>query len=68
MTVPEFVTGPASRACGACHRSEWIKDDVAGRPYVPSMRIPQSFGTLAENDVDDSVLFEIIFDIMELFE
>jgi OmcA/MtrC family decaheme c-type cytochrome len=28
--VPAYVTGPASRACGACHRAELIKEDAAG--------------------------------------
>jgi len=27
--VPSYVTGPASRACGACHRAEMIKEDLA---------------------------------------
>jgi len=27
--VPAYVTGPASRACGACHRAEMIKEDAA---------------------------------------
>jgi OmcA/MtrC family decaheme c-type cytochrome len=66
-TVPEFVTGPASRACGACHRSEWIKDDVAG-DLASFNAHTDSFGTLAENDDADSVLFGIIDDIMSLFE
>jgi hypothetical protein len=26
-TVPAFVTGPASRACGGCHRADSIKED-----------------------------------------
>jgi OmcA/MtrC family decaheme c-type cytochrome len=30
-TVPGYVTGPASRACGGCHRAELInEDDAAG--------------------------------------
>ena len=66
-SVPEFVTGPASRACGACHRSEWIKDDVAG-DLASFNAHTDAFGTLAENDADDSVLFGIIDDIMSLFE
>ena len=66
-TIPEFVTGPASRACGACHRSEWIKDDVAGDLTAFNAHTA-SFGTLAENDATDSVLFGIIDDIMSLFE
>ncbi len=28
--VPEYVTGPASRACGACHRAHMINEDAAG--------------------------------------
>jgi OmcA/MtrC family decaheme c-type cytochrome len=27
--VPMYIAGPASRACGACHRAEWIKEDDA---------------------------------------
>jgi OmcA/MtrC family decaheme c-type cytochrome len=27
--VPSYVTGPASRACGSCHRVEWINEDDA---------------------------------------
>jgi len=29
--IEAFVTGPASRACGACHRAHMIKEDDAGR-------------------------------------
>jgi hypothetical protein len=28
-TVPSYIAGPASRACGACHRAELIKEDRA---------------------------------------
>jgi len=28
-TVPSVVTGPASRACGSCHRAELINEDDA---------------------------------------
>jgi OmcA/MtrC family decaheme c-type cytochrome len=28
-TVPGYATGPASRACGACHRAEMINEDNA---------------------------------------
>jgi hypothetical protein len=66
-SIPEFVTGPASRACGACHRSRFINRDLSG-DLVAFNAHTQSFGTLAENDADDSVLFQIIDDIMSLFE
>jgi hypothetical protein len=29
--VPAYVTGPAARACGGCHRAEMIKEDDANR-------------------------------------
>jgi OmcA/MtrC family decaheme c-type cytochrome len=29
-TVPSYVAGPASRACGSCHRAEFINEDDAG--------------------------------------
>jgi hypothetical protein len=29
-SVPSYVTGPASRACGGCHRARLINDDDAG--------------------------------------
>jgi len=28
--VPSYVTGPASKACGACHRADLINEDDAG--------------------------------------
>ena len=27
--MPSYVTGPASRACGGCHRAELINEDNA---------------------------------------
>jgi len=27
--VPSYIAGPAARACGGCHRVNWIKDDDA---------------------------------------
>jgi OmcA/MtrC family decaheme c-type cytochrome len=29
MNVPYYISGPASRACGGCHRAELIKEDAA---------------------------------------
>ena len=66
-SVPEFVTGPASRACGACHRSRMINRDLAGN-LASFNAHTDAFGTLAENDAEDTVLFGIIDDIMSLFE
>ena len=66
-TVPEYVTGPASRACGACHRADLINADLAGD--LASLNAhTEAFGTLEENDDDDLILFGIIDKIMSLFE
>ena len=65
--VPEYVTGPASRACGGCHRADLINADLAG-DLASFNAHTEAFGTLEENDDDDLVLFGIIDKIMGLFE
>lgn len=66
-TVPEAVTGPASRACGGCHRVDLINPDLAGD--LASLNAhTEAFGTLEENDDEDAVLFGIIDKIMSMFE
>jgi len=66
-TVPEYVTGPASRACGACHRADLINADLAGDLATLNAHT-EAFGTLVENDADDLVLYGIIDKIMGFFE
>ena len=66
-TVPEYVTGPASRACGGCHRVDLINPDLAGDLATFNAHT-QAFGTLEENDDDDLILYGIIDKIMSLFE
>jgi OmcA/MtrC family decaheme c-type cytochrome len=66
-TVPELVTGPASRACGGCHRARDINDDLAGN--IASFNAhTEAGGTLVENDDDDAVVFGVIDKIMSMFE
>ncbi len=65
--VPEYVAGPASKACGGCHRAELINEDKAGDLAAFNAHT-NAFGTLVENDVDDVVLFGIIDKIMTWFE
>jgi OmcA/MtrC family decaheme c-type cytochrome len=77
-TVPEYVVGPASRACGGCHRARLINRDLAGELAAFNAHT-QAGGTLVENDDDDDptvvgtdthdeVLFGIIEEIMSMFE
>jgi OmcA/MtrC family decaheme c-type cytochrome len=66
-TVPEVVTGPASRACGGCHRGRLIRDDAAGD--LASLNAhTEAGGTFVENDDADAKLFGIIEKIMGMFE
>jgi len=74
-TVPEYVVGPASKACGGCHRAEFINEDAAGELASWNAHT-DAFGTLVENDtldnqgtaLDDEYLYGIIDKIMSLFE
>ena len=71
-SIPEYVTGPASRACGSCHRAVMINKDNAG-DLASFNAHTEAFGTYAENIEDedgneDRVLFGIIDKIMTWFE
>jgi len=67
-TVPSYVTGAASRACGGCHRARLIRDDAAGELAGWNAHT-EAFGTLVENsEPDDAVLYGVIDKIMSLFE
>jgi OmcA/MtrC family decaheme c-type cytochrome len=67
-TVPQYVTGAASRACGGCHRADLINKDLAGN-LASFNAHTEAFGTLVENsEPDDAVLYGVIDKIMGMFE
>ena len=72
-SIPEFVTGAASRACGGCHRARFINRDLAG-DLAGWNAHTEAFGTYVENGPveeggdEDGVLYGVIFKIMELFK
>jgi len=67
-SIGEYVTGPASRACGACHRADLINPDLAG-DLAGFNAHTEAGGTHSKNDpADDAVLFDIIEKIMSVFE
>ena len=67
-SVPSYVTGAASRACGGCHRARLIRDDAAGDLAAWNAHT-EAFGTLVENsEPDDAILYGVIDKIMKLFE
>jgi hypothetical protein len=66
--VPEYVTGPASRACGGCHRAEIINEDNAGELAMFNVHTTQG-GYLVEAGEDDvGTLMSIIDQIMAIFK
>jgi OmcA/MtrC family decaheme c-type cytochrome len=66
--VPLYITGPGSRACGACHRAEMINDDEAGELISFNQHTKQG-GYLIEGGDDYTItLGEVIDYIMALFK
>jgi len=63
-TVPSVVVGPAARACGACHRAEFIKADDAGGLAAFNSHT-KLFGYAVEDD--DGVWDAVVAKIMSLF-
>jgi len=69
-SIPEYVTGPASRACGACHRARIINaDDAAALASFNAHT--DGGGTYVENNPDDdppdTYMFAIIDKILTMF-
>jgi OmcA/MtrC family decaheme c-type cytochrome len=65
--VPLYITGPASRACGGCHRAELINEDAAGE-LIPFNWHTKQGGYLIEGGDDyTDVLLGVIDEIMALF-
>jgi OmcA/MtrC family decaheme c-type cytochrome len=69
--VPAYITGPGSRACGACHRAEFIKEDAAGE-LVSFFQHTKQGGYLieegADSDETQGLLMTVISYIMALFK
>jgi OmcA/MtrC family decaheme c-type cytochrome len=64
-TVPSYLTGPASRACGSCHRADFIKEDAAGDLAAFNGHV-ETNGYLVEG-TSTSVLYQAIDKIQSLF-
>jgi OmcA/MtrC family decaheme c-type cytochrome len=65
--IPEYVTGPASRACGGCHRADLINEDAVGE-LIPFNYHTKQGGYLIEAGEDDvETLLGVIDEIMALF-
>jgi hypothetical protein len=66
--VPAYVTGPATRACGGCHRAELIKEDNAQGLALFNQHTAQ-YGYMLEAGEKPSDTLTSVFDqIMALFK
>jgi OmcA/MtrC family decaheme c-type cytochrome len=66
--VPLYITGPAARACGGCHRAELINEDEAVE-LMSFFQHTEQGGYLIEGGDDYPVILgEVIDQIMALFE
>ncbi len=66
--VPEYVTGPASRACGGCHRAELINEDHAGALISFNQHTKQGGYLIEAGEDPGSTLNTVIDQIMSLFK
>jgi len=65
--VPLYITGPASRACGGCHRAELINEDEASE-FISFNQHTKQGGYLIEGGDDYTItLGEVINEIMAIF-
>ena len=62
--VPPYVMGPASRACGACHRAQALNADDFDKLNAFNDHV-RKFGYLVEND--DGVWEAVVDKIMSIF-
>ncbi|UCC64780.1 MAG: hypothetical protein JSV36_06995, partial [Anaerolineae bacterium] len=66
--IPLYITGPASRACGGCHRAELINEDEASE-LISFMQHTKQGGYLVEGGDDYTItLGEVIAEIMAIFK
>ena len=66
-TVPSYITGPASTACGGCHRAQAINEDSAGE-LIPFLQHTAQGGYLIDAGSDPrDMLIQVMNEIMAIF-
>ena len=66
--VPAMVTGPATRACGACHKAELINDDSAGGLAMLNQHMTQGGYMVDAGEDATGTLNAVIDQIMTIFK
>ncbi|HEX9116875.1 MAG TPA: hypothetical protein VGA61_12470 [Anaerolineae bacterium] len=67
-TVPSYVTGPASKACGGCHRAEQINEDKAGGLAVVNRHMSEGGYLVEAGDKPADTLDSVINKVMGMFK
>jgi OmcA/MtrC family decaheme c-type cytochrome len=66
--VPSYVTGPAARACGGCHRADLIKEDSADGLAAFNLHMAQGGYMVEAGEKPGDTLNTIIGKIMAFFK
>jgi OmcA/MtrC family decaheme c-type cytochrome len=66
--VPSYVTGPATRACGGCHRAELINEDSSGGLAVFNLHTTQGGYMVEAGEDANGTLNTVIDQIMAIFK
>jgi OmcA/MtrC family decaheme c-type cytochrome len=66
--VPSYVTGPASRACGGCHRAVMVKEDAAGELLSFNIHTQQGGYLIEAGEDSGAKLLEVINGMMAFFK
>jgi OmcA/MtrC family decaheme c-type cytochrome len=71
-TVPTYVTGPASKACGGCHRANFITEDEAGELASWNQHTANGGYLVDDSEAtganDSGFVYDAIDKIMSMFE
>jgi OmcA/MtrC family decaheme c-type cytochrome len=62
--IPSYVTGPAARACGGCHRAVLINEDKASE-LASFMQHTKQGGYLIEGGADNQASLEIVMTVID---
>ena len=66
--IPSVVTGPATRACGGCHRAELINEDSAGGLAVLNQHMTEGGYMVEAGEDSTTTLQSVIDEVMALFK
>jgi hypothetical protein len=68
LNIPSYVTGPAYRSCGGCHRAEEVNENEFGELLSLNGHAKQNGYLIEVDDTNaDSTILTIIDRIMSFF-